>query len=278
MQTNRKLPKRTIGLLSALSFMALAGVAQTTSDSALAAAVSSTLTAESALKSMPIQTAARNGVVTLSGHVTSDAAKVLASSEAGQVAGVRTVLNNLVVDSTPATGPSTPKQSATVSTLNVPTRTVLPVRLDDEVNTQTAKSGDTFHATINSAVYIAGYPLIPAGTPVLGKVDEAKPAGKLLSTALLTIELVALRMPSPTGTPQDVPVTTTQLSTRIQAHGAASTTRLGQQVDLKPQALLRFETTAATPIPVELKEGRPVYRTAATGKAQLPLSSSQPQP
>lgn len=277
MQTNRKVPRQAVAVFGVFSFVMLPGVAQNTSDSAMVDAVSKTLAAESALKAMPIQATARNGVVTLSGHVTSDAAKVLASSEAGQVTGVKTVLNNLVVDG-PSVGATSSKSAASATTLEMPTRTVLPIRLDEEVNTQTAKSGDTFHATINSAVYIAGYPLIPAGTPVLGKVDEAKSAGKLLGTALLTVELVALRMPMPNGSPQDVAITTTQLSTRLQPHGAASTTRLGQQVDLKPQALLRFETTASTPIPIVMKDGRPIYRTAATGKAQLPQSSSSQQP
>ncbi|HEX4019884.1 MAG TPA: BON domain-containing protein [Acidobacteriaceae bacterium] len=66
-------------------------------DSQITAQVQSQIAAEDALKNLPIQVQAANGVVTLSGKVNDDAARELAANDAAQVAGVKTVVNNLVV-------------------------------------------------------------------------------------------------------------------------------------------------------------------------------------
>jgi hypothetical protein len=50
----------------------------------------------------PIQASVSNGVATLSGTVTSDTARSIASGDAAQVEGIRTVVNNLVVQVPPA--------------------------------------------------------------------------------------------------------------------------------------------------------------------------------
>lgn len=66
-------------------------------DSQITAQVQSQIASEDALKSLPIQVEAANGVVTLSGKVNDDAARELAANDAAQVAGVKTVVNNLIV-------------------------------------------------------------------------------------------------------------------------------------------------------------------------------------
>lgn len=75
-------------------------------DAALNSAVQARLTGDSALQSEPIQTSVENGVVTLNGAVSSEAARSLAASDAAQVAGLRTVVNNLTVQQ-PAPQPET---------------------------------------------------------------------------------------------------------------------------------------------------------------------------
>ncbi len=66
-------------------------------DPSIATAVQQRLASDSAISAEPIQASVQGGVVTLSGTVSSDAARSLASNDAGAVAGVRTVLNNLAV-------------------------------------------------------------------------------------------------------------------------------------------------------------------------------------
>jgi hypothetical protein len=66
-------------------------------DGALSSALQSRIAADSALKAESIQTTVENGVATLSGTVSSDAARALAASDAAQVTGLKTVVNNLTV-------------------------------------------------------------------------------------------------------------------------------------------------------------------------------------
>jgi len=70
-------------------------------DAALTQAVQSKIAADSSLTSEPIQAAAQQGVVTLTGTTSNDAARSLAANDAAQVAGVKTVVNDLVVQPPP---------------------------------------------------------------------------------------------------------------------------------------------------------------------------------
>jgi hypothetical protein len=68
-----------------------------TDDATLNSQVQSRISSDQSLAGQPIQAAVANGVVTLNGSVYSDAARSQASGDAAQVSGVRTVVNNLVV-------------------------------------------------------------------------------------------------------------------------------------------------------------------------------------
>lgn len=66
-------------------------------DAALSSALQSRISNDSALKSESIQTSVQNGIATLNGTVSSDAARSLAASDASQVAGLKTIVNNLTI-------------------------------------------------------------------------------------------------------------------------------------------------------------------------------------
>jgi hypothetical protein len=66
-------------------------------DATLTAAVRSRLAGDGALSTESIQSSVQDAVVTLNGNVSSEAARSLASADASQVAGVKTVVNNLLV-------------------------------------------------------------------------------------------------------------------------------------------------------------------------------------
>src|ERR1700722_6705913 len=70
-------------------------------DATLTTQVQAKLFADQNLAGQPIQASVANGVVTLSGNVTSDTARTIASGDAAQVAGIKTVVDNLVVQTTP---------------------------------------------------------------------------------------------------------------------------------------------------------------------------------
>jgi hypothetical protein len=81
-------------------------------DAALTQAVQSKISADSSLASEPIQASVQQGVATLTGTTSSDAARSLAANDAAQVSGIRTVVNNLTVISAP---PASVQQAATVA-------------------------------------------------------------------------------------------------------------------------------------------------------------------
>jgi hypothetical protein len=90
----------SIGALAvALSFAGCksSAPAVATDDASLTAAVQTRLTSDDALKSEPINSSVQDKVATLNGTVSSEAARSLAAADAAQVAGIKTVVNNLSV-------------------------------------------------------------------------------------------------------------------------------------------------------------------------------------
>src|SRR5438105_3659406 len=89
---------RNIVMVSTLALV-LAGckAKPATDDASLSTQVQNRITSDSALAGQPIQASVNNGVATLNGSANSEAARVLAGNDAAQVGGVRTVVNNLMV-------------------------------------------------------------------------------------------------------------------------------------------------------------------------------------
>ena len=96
-------------------------------DASLTQAVQSKLSADAALASEPIQASVQQGVATLNGSVSNEAARSLASSDAAQIAGIKTVVNNLTVavaTGTSLSSPGTPglRPEGSKASSPVPTR------------------------------------------------------------------------------------------------------------------------------------------------------------
>jgi hypothetical protein len=72
-----------------------------TDDAGLTTALQSRIAADSALSNEPIQAAVQKQVATLNGTVSNEAARSLAAADAAQVAGIKTVINNLTVQAPP---------------------------------------------------------------------------------------------------------------------------------------------------------------------------------
>ncbi|HEY6414247.1 MAG TPA: BON domain-containing protein [Edaphobacter sp.] len=78
-------------------------------DATLSAALQSRIAGDSALSTEGIQSSVQNGVATLNGNVSSEAARSLAAADASQITGIRTVVNNLSVQQpAPAVAAVTP--------------------------------------------------------------------------------------------------------------------------------------------------------------------------
>jgi hypothetical protein len=72
-----------------------------TDDASLTAAVQSRIAGDGAISAEPIQSSVQARVATLSGNVSSEAARSLAAADAAQVRGIKTVVNNLTVQAPP---------------------------------------------------------------------------------------------------------------------------------------------------------------------------------
>src|SRR3954463_10625896 len=85
------------------------------SDSQVASDVQSKLNSDSNIQNKQISVAADKGVVTLSGTVNSDLERTAAANDAGQIEGVKTVINNLQTNS--AAGSSSPQTASNMDNM-----------------------------------------------------------------------------------------------------------------------------------------------------------------
>jgi hypothetical protein len=201
-----KLPLMAAALVCIASFLPVAGLAQvaqqdSNQDQRILREVRQILANEHAFDGMSISSSVHHGIVTLDRTVSSQAAKVLASTEIENVDGMKSVMNNLNVvgGAQRPTRPAAPSGAIENKNVILPYGSILPVRITEEINSKTARANDVFHATIATNVIANGYVMLPAGTPVQGRVVEAKPAGHLVGSAVLTIELTRLTVSAPEG-------------------------------------------------------------------------------
>ncbi len=93
-------------------------------------------------------------------------------------------------EATPAPPPPPPEPQK----VTVPSGTVVPVRLVDTIDSATAQTGDTFHATLDAPIAIDGDVVIPAHYDVEGHVVNAQASGKFAGRALLTLQLDRIKV------------------------------------------------------------------------------------
>jgi len=93
-------------LAIALSFGGCKKSSPAPDDAALTSAVQTRIAGDSALQPESIQVTVQNGIATLNGTVSNEAARSLAASDAAQVAGLKTVINNLTVQQAAAEQPA----------------------------------------------------------------------------------------------------------------------------------------------------------------------------
>lgn len=349
--------RRYLGLTLASLVLIAAGCKGTPgarTDAQIASDVQNKINTDSNLPDKQLTINANNGVVTLTGDVSSDAARNAAANDAAQVDGVKTVVNNLQVAPTaasntqpqeqqqeasnpeparhesrrserrsspshrvarnsdngdnglrttvPANGPSSesggngydsasnapPPAPAPPEKITVPAGTQLAIRINDEVNSETAQPGDVFHGSISSPVSVNGRTVIPTTADVEGRVVEVRSAGRFKGQSLLTVELTRLIMHG-----KSYPLTSDRWSKEGSARGKATAAKVGggaaigailggifgggkgaaigaaagagagtgvsaatkgQQIDLKPETVLNFQLQS--PVSVQPESSR----------------------
>ena len=318
-----KLPLMAVALVcvASMPITALAQAAQQNShqDQRILRDVRQILANEHALDGMSISSSVHRGIVTLDGTVSSQAAKVLASTEIENVDGIKNVMNNLnVVGGAQRATPAA--QSGAIENKNVilPYGSIFPVRITDEISSKTAQANDVFHATIATNVIANGYVMLPAGTPVQGRIVEAKPAGHLVGSAVLAIELTRLSVSAPEG-PRSIGLTVQTLSSKGQGRGpntaekaggsaavgaligalagggrgaaigaasggalgtGANAVTRGNEIIVRPEQLLQFRMNQAALVPISLKDGHqvPPVPAQSTSLEKRQADSETPKP
>ena len=96
--------------------------------------------------------------------------------------------------SQPMQASAAPPPPPEIKKVTVPSGTSLPVRLIDEIDSATAQTGDTFHATLDAPVAVDGDVVIPAHYDVEGHVVNAQASGKFAGRALLTLQLDRIKV------------------------------------------------------------------------------------
>jgi len=101
-------------LILAMTLAVLAGCSRKLerTDAQVASDVQNRIYSDAAVQSRQISVQAANGVVTLSGQVSTDAERTAAANDAGAIDGVRTVINNLQVEQAQAVAPLAPRASS----------------------------------------------------------------------------------------------------------------------------------------------------------------------
>ena len=169
----------------------LVGCSRSRTDAEIASEVQNKINSDSSIATKQVAAAANGGVVTLSGTVGNDTERNVASRDASEVQGVKTVLNNLqlapaAAANVPAEGTPPVRQKAKPSnsvvrksvppvsarsnnpevakelpSITIPQGTALSIRLIDTIDSERNKAGDTFSATLESPLVADGRVVAP---------------------------------------------------------------------------------------------------------------------
>ena len=261
-------------------------------DQQIATDIQTKIKGESALAQQNIQVSVVNGVATLNGTVSDDSSRALAANDSGTISGVKTVINNLTVqsaavapapapeqtaqaapastpeptrsrdrdsradrrkrhdyqrdDGAPASAPVTPAyqpgpaqadntpppppvQSApppppqpVVRDVTIPAGTTVPVRITEALDSKTAQTNDAFHGALAADLGTQGVIALRRGTPVTGRIVEAREAAHFKGQSLLSLELTDIQRGG-----QKIAVTTDAYTKQGAARGKNTATKAG---------------------------------------------------
>jgi len=88
--------------------------------------------------------------------------------------------------------PPPPPPAPTTKTVTVAAGTFLPVRITQGLDSATTQTGDSFTGVISNDIIVDGWVALRQGTPVSGRVVEAKDAAHFKGSSLLSIELTSI--------------------------------------------------------------------------------------
>jgi hypothetical protein len=83
-------------------------------------------------------------------------------------------------------------QQQRATAVTIPAGTSVSVRLQQSVSSASARPGDRFDAVLDSPLVVNGRTVVAKGTPVTGRVMQAKPSGRLHNSGYLRLTLASI--------------------------------------------------------------------------------------
>ncbi len=122
-----------------------------------------------------------------------------------------------------AAPPPPPRPAAPVAqTVSVPAGTSLPVRISDALDSGSTQTGQVIHGTLAADIVADNMVAIPRGTPVTGRVTEAKDATHFSGSSSLSVELTGVQLNG-----RLVPVSTSAFSQQGKGRGKNTAMKTG---------------------------------------------------
>jgi len=163
-------------IMISLSLLA-AGCSRGPTDQQIAADVQNKLNADTSFPDKGLQVTASRGVVTLSGNVSSDAARAAAAGDAAQVEGVKTVVNNLTVTAAASsTNPATQTAPAQATGNPLPLPAPVKAKPSPRVSTRAAAAPATAPDTVTTKTPASGANAGPVTPPDFNATAAASPS------------------------------------------------------------------------------------------------------
>ena len=107
---------------------------------------------------------------------------------------------------------------AGLAAAQIPAGTRLTIRTSSQISSGKAKPGQSFQGSLVHPVVVNGKTVAKAGSPVRGKITEAKTSGRLHAPGQLTLRLASVN---------GIPVTTNSRSFKGKSHTKSNATKIG---------------------------------------------------
>jgi hypothetical protein len=120
------------------------------------------------------------------------------------------------------TDPAAQQNPPSTPSITIPSGTSVLVRMIDSVDSSKNAVGDSFHASLESALTVGDTVVAPKGADAYGKLVQAKSSGKISGSAELTLELTGIRING-----NIVPLDTTDYDVAGDGRGKQSAERIG---------------------------------------------------
>lgn len=121
----------------------------------------------------------------------------------------------------PSSYPSSTAAAAPMG-ITIPVDTTIAIRMIDTVDSERARLGQTFRASLDEPIYVNGQEVVPRGSDVLTKLVEDQQSGKITGQAKLTLALSTITVGG-----RQIDVTSTDVSQTSSSRGTKSAGVIG---------------------------------------------------